>query len=435
METLDEGEKIMEKYINKVQMFASKFGNISYVKAITDGVSAVIPAIIIGSIYTLLGNIQIKPYLDFIDSTGIKDYLSLPNNTTMGIVSILLTFTVAYSFAHSANQDGVSAGIISICSFVLLIPFEVLESGSKGIPIIWLGAQGMFMAMIVGVVVGKIFVVLKEKNIEIKMPENVPPATVRAFSAIIPGFIIITVFLLIAAVLKNTSFVTFPQMVSTLIQTPLSGIGNSVWAVALIWMLSNFVWFFGIHGIVVVSVVNPILISIDLDNLEQTSAGLEATRIIGKNFTNVYGGATGAGVIMGLIILMTFFAKSKQYRTLGKLSIIPDIFSIAEPAIFGTPIVLNLVLIIPFILIPTISIFAAFFLTKVGILPILNGVQLPWSIPVVLQGFLLGGWRVALYQVVLLVFSVIAYYPFFKVLDKKAYALEQGQTNGTTEAN
>ena len=138
---------------------------------------------------------------------------------------------------------------------------------------------------------------------------------------------------------------------------------------------------------------------------------------------------------MGLIILMTFFAKSKQYRTLGKLSIIPDIFSIAEPAIFGTPIVLNLVLIIPFVLIPTISIFAAFFLTKVGILPILNGVQLPWSIPVVLQGFLLGGWRVALYQVVLLVFSVIAYYPFFKVLDKKAYALEQRQTNGTTEAN
>lgn len=417
----------MEKYIDKVQLFANKFGNISYIKAITDGVSAVIPAIIIGSLYTLLGNIQFTPYLNFIESTGIKDYLSIPNNTTMGIISILLTFTVAYNFVSSFKHDGVSAGIISICSFVLLIPFELFESGSKGIPTTWLGAQGMFMAMIVGVIVGKLFVVLKERNIEIKMPENVPPATVRAFSAIIPGFIIITVFLLIAVILKNTPFETFPQLVSTLIQTPLSGIGNSVWAIVFIWMLSNFVWFFGIHGIVVVSVVNPILISIDLDNLERTTNGLEATTIIGKNFTNVYGGMTGAGIIMGLVILMTFFAKSKQYKTLGRLSIVPDIFSIAEPAIFGTPIVLNLVLIVPFVLIPTLSTILAFFLTKIGILPILNGIQLPWSMPVILQGFLLGGWRVALYQAGMLVVSALIYYPFFKVLDNKAYALENGE--------
>ena len=417
----------MEKYIDRVQIFANKFGSISYIKAITDGVSAVIPAIIIGSLYTLFGNIQFQPYLDFLESTGIKNYLSIPNNTTMGIISILLTFTVAYNFAHNFKQDGVSAGIISVCSFILLIPFELLESGSKAIPVVWLGAQGMFMAMIVGVITGKLFVVMKEKNMEIKMPENVPPATVRAFSAIIPGFIIITLFLIIHIVLENTPFGTFPQLVSTLIQTPLSGIGNSVWAVALIWLLSNFVWFFGIHGIVVVSVVNPILISIDLDNLEKTSAGLEATQIIGKNFTNVYGGMTGAGIIMGLIILMTFFAKSKQYRTLGRLSIVPDIFSIAEPAIFGTPIVLNLVLIIPFMLIPTISTIVAFFLTKAGILPILSGIQLPWSMPVILQGFLLGGWKVALYQAALLVFSALAYYPFFKVLDQRAFAIENGE--------
>lgn len=417
----------MEKYIDRVQIFANKFGSISYIKAITDGVSTVIPAIIIGSLYTLLGNIQFQPYLDFLESSGIKSYLSIPNNTTMGIISILLTFTVAYNFAHNFKQDGVSAGIISVCSFILLIPFELLESGSKAIPVVWLGAQGMFMAMIVGVITGKLFVVMKEKNMEIKMPENVPPATVRAFSAIIPGFIIITLFLIIHISLEKTPFGTFPQLVSTLIQTPLSGIGNSVWAVALIWLLSNFVWFFGIHGIVVVSVVNPILISIDLDNLEKTSTGLEATQIIGKNFTNVYGGMTGAGIIMGLIILMTFFAKSKQYRTLGRLSIVPDIFSIAEPAIFGTPIVLNLVLIIPFMLIPTISTIVAFFLTKAGILPILSGIQLPWSMPVILQGFLLGGWRVALYQAALLVFSALAYYPFFKVLDQRAFAIENGE--------
>lgn len=426
MKTLYIGGVNMDKYIGKVQIFANKFGNISYIKAITDGVSQVIPAIIIGSIYTLFGNIQFKPYLDLIKSLGISEYLSIPNTTTMGIIGILLTFTVAYNFTHQFNQDGISAGIISICSFMLLIPFELFKDGVQGIPTTWIGAQGMFMAMIVGLLTGKIFVVLKKRNIQIKMPDSVPPATMNAFSAVIPGFIIITLFLIISILLKMTSFETFPQLVSTIIQTPLSGIGDSVWAIVFIWALSNFVWFFGIHGIVVISVVNPILISLDLENLEKTQHGLKAAHIIGKNFTNAYGGMTGAGIIMGLVILMTFFAKSKQYRVLGKLSIIPDIFSIAEPAIFGTPIVLNPLLIIPFVATPTISMFVAYLLTKVGILPILSGIQLPWSMPAIFYGFVIGGWKVAVYQVCLVFFSVLMYYPFFRILDKRAYEIELG---------
>lgn len=418
----------MNKYLGKMQSAANKFGNISYIKAITNGVASIVPIIIIGSIYTLINSISWRPYTNFLKHTGLSTYLSLPNNVTMGIIALLLSFTTAYHFAKSFNQDGLSAGIISMCSFLLLIPFGALKDGTTAIPTTYLGATGMFTAMIVGLLAAKLFIFLKEKNITIKMPDSVPPATVKAFSALIPGFITITIFLVIGALLKATPWKTFPNAVSVLIQTPLSGIGNSVWAVAFIWMLSNFVWFFGIHGIVVISVVNPILIALDLQNLDRVGAGLAATHIVGKNFTNVYGGATGAGIIMGLVICMTFFARSKQYKTIGRLSIIPDIFSVAEPAIFGTPLILNMMLLLPLLLVPTISIFVAFFLTKLSILPIISGIQLPWSTPVIIQGFLLGGWRVALYQVGLLIFSTAAYYPFFKVLDNRAYKAELQET-------
>lgn len=414
----------MDKYLNKIQIAANKFGNFSYIKAITNGVASIVPMIIIGSIYTLLNNIEFKPYMNFLKSTRLSNYLGIPNNVTMGIIALLLSFTTAYHFAKEYNQDGLASGIISMCCFLLLIPLNQLKDGSKLIPMTYLGATGMFTAMIVGLLSARIFIFLTKKNITIKMPESVPPATIKAFSALIPGFIVITIFLVLEAALKATPWESFPNAVSVLIQTPLSGIGNSVWAIILIWMLSNVAWFFGIHGIVVISVVNPILIALDLENLDHTSAGLAATHIVGKNFTNVYAGATGAGIIMGLVICMAFFAKSKQYKMVGRLSLVPDIFSVAEPAIFGTPIVLNMMLIIPFMLVPAISIAVAYFLTTMGILPVISGVQLPWSTPVIVQGFLLGGWRVALYQVFLMAFSTLVYYPFFHVLDKRAYTSE-----------
>lgn len=417
----------MHNFISKIQYIATKFGNIKFIKAITNGVASIVPAIIIGSVYTLFNNISFQPYVNFLKSTGLNVYLGIPNGVTMGIIALLLSFTTAFHYAEEYKQDGLSAGIISLSSFLLMIPFTVLKDGTKAIPTTFLGATGMFTAMIVGIIAGRLFIFMKQKNITIKMPDSVPPATIKAFSALIPGFIVITFFLIISALIKITPWETFPNAVSALIQTPLSGIGNSVWATALIWMLSNFVWFFGIHGIVVISVVNPILIALDLQNFDRVSAGLQATHIIGKNFTNVYAGATGTGIMMGLIICMTFFAKSKQYKTIGRISLVPDIFSVAEPAIFGIPIVLNVTLLLPLVLVPTVSIFVAFFMTKLGLLPILSGLQLPWSTPVVLQGFLLGGWRVALYQVVLLLFSTVAYYPFFKVLDKKAYTAELAQ--------
>ena len=128
---------------------------------------------------------------------------------------------------------------------------------------------------------------------------------------------------------------------------------------------------------------------------------------------------SGAGIVIGLVIYITFFAKSKSLRSLGKLSIVPNIFNINEPIIFGTPIVLNIYLLIPFVLVPLIIGISSYLLMYMGILPLFSGVMVPWTTPPIISGFLLCGIRGALLQIVLLLISMAIYYPFFKMLDKQ----------------
>lgn len=111
---------------------------------------------------------------------------------------------------------------------------------------------------------------------------------------------------------------------------------------------------------------------------------------------------SGAGIVIGLVIYITFFAKSESLRSLGKLSIVPNIFNINEPIIFGTPIVLNIYLLVPFVLVPLIIGISSYLLMYFGILPLFSGVMVPWTTPPIISGFLIGGWKVALWQLVMI---------------------------------
>ena len=127
---------------------------------------------------------------------------------------------------------------------------------------------------------------------------------------------------------------------------------------------------------------------------------------------------TGAGIVMGLVIYMTFFSKSSALKELGKLSLVPNIFNINEPVIFGVPIVMNLYLLVPFVVFPTCVGIISYLLMQWGILPLFSGVMVPWTTPPIISGFLIGGWRTALWQFVIIILSMIVYWPFIKKYDQ-----------------
>lgn len=154
--------------------------------------------------------------------------------------------------------------------------------------------------------------------------------------------------------------------------------------------------------------------------------------IFTQSLLDQFGTVTGAGMTFGIAVYILFFAKSAQMRVIGKVAFVPAIFNINEPILFGLPVVLNPLMIIPFMFMPTFSMLSTYFLIKVGILPYLNGVQVPWTTPPIVSGFLVGGWKVMIWQAIIIALSFFVYYPFVRRQDKMLY--DQEQLEATKEA-
>lgn len=134
----------------------------------------------------------------------------------------------------------------------------------------------------------------------------------------------------------------------------------------------------------------------------------------------------GPGCLFGLSVDMALFSKSERYKAMGKLSIVPSFFNIIEPVIYGFPIVMNPIMLIPFILCPVLFATIGYFLMISGIVGIPVVMLNVMTIPGPIAGFLLGGGiSLGIMMIVMVVLSVIIYLPFFKICDAKAYKEEQ----------
>jgi PTS system cellobiose-specific IIC component len=213
------------------------------------------------------------------------------------------------------------------------------------------------------------------------------------------------------------------QFVYSIIQEPLKGVGGSIAAMILLSLLQQVLWFFGIHGTnVIMPLVTPLWLAMDVENLNAVQAGLTPPNIVGLAFFNII---TWSGLGLGLVLLM-LRAKSKQYRQVGKISVVPALFGITEPVIFGTPLVLNFDLAFPFITNNTIALILAYVLTKLGIVAKFIGVQAIFGLPLGFHAAVEGSISIILLQLFIqLVLSPVLWYPWFKRLDLRTYREEQ----------
>ena len=146
--------------------------------------------------------------------------------------------------------------------------------------------------------------------------------------------------------------------------------------------------------------------------------------IISGAFTKTFTSG-GVGSMFGLAIVMCIFAKSKQMKTLGRLALPTTMFFINEPLLFGIPVVLNPLFFFPLLLLtPTLS-FITYNLMRIGIVPIPHGIQLPWTMPPVINGFLQGGIGLAIYEALTVAAAAAVWFPFFKIVDNQALKQEQ----------
>ncbi|MEC6747965.1 PTS transporter subunit EIIC [Marinilactibacillus sp. XAAS-LB27] len=420
-----------EGFLDKTRGLTEKISRNIYLQAVSESMMSILGLMIFGSIIIIFQAFPIASVAEFFANVGLTPIFATINTFTIGSISLYLVFLITRNLVKKLlKEDGVAAGIMGLMFFLILTPLGdiVLEESSvRALPVTWIGTSGMFTAIIVGLFVGRGYTFVKEKNWTIKMPEGVPPMVSQTFEALIPTFLLGTIAGMIAWAFSLTGLETFHQMIFQFIQTPLQSVGSSIWAVAAIIAFQQLLWFLGMHGTnIIAPVVTPLWLSLNLQNLEAFQAGQPLPHIVTASFVNII---CWSGSVFGLALLMNF-AKSKRYKEMGRLAIVPAAFGITEPVIFGTPLVLNFKMAIPFITNNSIALLLAYFVTNIGLVERVIGAQAIFGLPLGFHASVGGHWTIIVMQIVIhAVLSPILWYPWFKRIDNEAYALEANLEN------
>ena len=421
----------MNKFLNeKLMPVAAKIGSNKGMIAIRDGITLAMPLIIIGSLLMIIATGFAIPSLEaWLNDAGIAAYLWKGSDSSFGLIGLVASFGIAYSMTKQYGVDGVPSGIVSLSTFIVVTPFVTGEAGN-GMPTTYMAAQGLFVAIILGLINGWVYQWFINHNIQIKMPESVPPAVSKSFSAILPGAALIVGWLIVYGILDAFKLPNMHMLAKTILGTPLGLLGNNLIGVVILVMCCSGLWFVGLHG---GNIVNKIMEPIWLANLGENTEAFKAGEPLKHIFTTpfmdnfVYIG--GAGATIGLVIALAWMARrkkaSQQAKTLAPIPLVPGFFNINEPTMFGIPVVLNILLLLPFVLAPIVNLILAYGAMAIGLVP-LTYTAPGWTTPPVISGFLAtGSLRASLLQIVLIVVDVLLYLPFVANVEKRFKAQEE----------
>ena len=438
----------MNKFIEERLMpFAAKMSSNKALVAIRDGITLAIPLLIIGSLFMVIASFPIPGWEAWLGDIGVAGYLWKGVDGSFNLLGLVAAFGIAYSYSKQEKVDGVASGLISLSSFITVTPYVnaavvalanpdvTLPEGFSvpgGITSSYMAAKGVFIAIVIALISAAIYDWFIKKDIRIKLPDAVPPAVSRSFSAIIPGAVIITLWLTVYGILDANNLPNLHDIAQTVLGGPLGLLGSNVIGVTLLAGLNSLFWFVGIHG---GNTVNAIMKPTWIDNLSTNVAAYQAGEPLTEIFTTpfmdnfVYIG--GGGATIGLVLAIAWYARKKsgsvQTKALAPITVVPGLFNINEPTMFGVPVVMNLTLALPFVLAPMVNVLVAWAAMSSGIVP-LTRAEASWTMPPILSGFLTTGSVMgAVLQIVLIIIDIALYLPFFIAVEKQFKEQENSQ--------
>lgn len=450
-----------DNFTDKFMEISGRIGSQRHLVAIRDSFIAAMPITMAGSIAVLL-NVFLR---DLPTSLGwdsfaaavapIVEINGYVNAGTIGVMAMFFAFSLGSNLSESYGVNSLAGGLISFASFIVVIPqslnitteltgvdntiiqaliqsgFNITEAdgvsslatSGSGLSLGYLGATGLFSALIIGMVSTMIYSYLMRKKITIKLPDSVPPAVSKAFAAIIPGTVAIYVSAIIGFIALQLTGLSLNDLISQYIQLPLMGLSQGIGSVILLTFLVQLLWFFGLHGH---NVLAPIMDGVYGAALNENTVVYEATRDIAqlpwewtRGSFDAYAQMGGSGATLGLIIAILWLSKREEHRTIAKLSAPMGVFNINEPVIFGMPIVLNPQFAIPWLITPPILVTIAYLATSWGLVPPVF-LAVPWITPPGIYAFLATGGSIAAGILALfnMFISFLIYVPFVLAANK-----------------
>ena len=402
----------------KILPLVGKFANTRFVRAVMGAGYSIIAFTIVGSMFLILSVltqvITFPSFVDFYNSTlgRFNNLFTVIYNATMGIIALFFTGSFAYNYTKIYQQEEnldlspLNGAFLSFFALFITVPQLVWKNGSaqfltdaknavysgyaiSGSGLSRIGATGIFTGLIMGTLAVQIYRLSVKKGWSIKMPNSVPKGVADSFTSLIPGFIIAIIILIIA-------------------------------------FLIHFLWFFGIHG---ATIIGSFVGSFATANMVANVAG--DFHAYAGEFNTAFITIGGSGATLGAVLYMAFMAKSRQMRELGKVAVVPGIFNINEPLLFGLPIVYNINLVVPFVLAPMASAMVGYFAIATHFVPKITAQQ-PWPTPVGLSGFIATqSWQGAIATILAAVVAAAIWFPFIHGYDLK---LAKKEAEGATEA-
>lgn len=422
-------DKISVFLERKLLPVGMKLNSIRFLQVIKASMMPTIPFVIAGSFALIILNF---PFISDIMPASIMqvltDILSPITKTTLNLVGLLLSFLVGYNYSKQVYQEGqpIYAGITSLIGFLTLTPLTMLvgeETVTNIVQLAHTGSKGMFVALIGGYLIAKLYCAIIKRGIKVKLPSSVPPMVSDSFESLIPAALTFLAVCLVNYGLTLTPFGNVHNLIGELLQKPLLAIGTGLPAILIAQFLAQLLWFLGLHGDQIVgSVFNPILQSADLENLSAYQNGDPLPYIVTDQFRALF----VMIAFMSLVIAVIIVAKSEHLKGVGRVSSLPTLFCISEPIVFGIPVVMNVILFIPWVLSRPIFALISYMFMEFGLCPPPTGTVIPWTTPPILSGFLATNSIMgAVLQIICLVIGVLMFIPFVKILDNQFRKEEQ----------
>lgn len=415
--------------IKKAQPYFDRFAANKFVSAIRNGLIAPMYVLIFSSIFMVIT--YVPNIWGFYWSQSVEAALLRPYDLTMGVYGFIVATTVSKAMTDILNQEQESgkkinavATMVSAISVYLILMGDPIDGGISNA---FLGASGMIVGIIIGLIIPHIFKFCVNRNLTIRLPKEVPPNLSESFASVIAYGLAITVFWLFDIIFKY--FSGGVNVAETLmgILNPLFTAAESYFGMSLIYGATAFFQFLGMNGPdVVFPAVKPAMFQFLAENQELYRQGLHPFHAMTNSSYDMAVAFGGTGATLMVTLMFAFLSKARGNRAIGKAAVVPVLFNVNEPITFGAPLILNPVFIIPFILAPIANtILLRFFITVLG----MNGfiMEVPWTTPGIIGTILGTNFHPLSFVLVALIIIVdsIIYYPFFKVYDQQVLEKEK----------
>lgn len=385
------------------------------------GMMSTMPITLGVAILAILVYLPIPAWQALISGAGIQEIGVQVLTVTLNMLAPYEVIALARAYATIKNSNVINFIIVALGAFFVLCPLNIIEgtySNSYTISTSYLGSNGLFLAMILGILIPSIYRFLM-KHVGIKLPDSIPPMVTDSLSPTFAAMIIFAGAFLIKWGFSLTAFGNLFDFFNSVVAAPVMKLGCSVPALLIAYTFSNLLWFFGIHPSAILSAYGAAIGVAVAGNVQAYMSGQPLPYL---QFQLVYALLTmgGSGILIGLSLSM-LTAKSERYKSLRNLGFLPSLFNISEPIMFGFPVVMNPIFFIPMVISVPLCGGVAWIMSSMGLGSSLNpAASMPWIMPGPITAFLQGGFSYLLIAVVVVLISTILYFPFFKMADNEA---------------